>query len=319
MKHLGRKGLVSVIIPCYNSESHIGECIESVLSQDYEAVEIVVVDDGSIDNSLEVVREYQEVRVITQANSGACVARNKGLAISTGEYVKFLDSDDLLEPGAISTQVDISGRLDEKSILYGDCFILRGDNKIYKNVSLSESDQTAHLMVRDILISTPLHKRWMLEAVGGFDERFRNGQEWNLHVRLSSEGFVFRHHRKAIFSYRIHDSDHRISNIGEKIKRKDRIIYSIKKTEMTQERLGGSCAGDVGAAIAMRYWWAARQLYMAGDKEQGIFYMKKAKATSESYDFYWPLYYRVVYRVLGFRLSEFVLSGFAFLKEKKYT
>src|SRR5690606_14400055 len=184
---------------------------------------------------------------------------------------------------------------------------------------LSESHQTARLMVSDILTSTPLHKRWMLEMVGGFDERFINGQEWNLHVRLSSEGFVFQHHKDAIFSYRIHESDYRISNLSKKNSKKDRIVYSIKKTEMTQERLGLECTGDVASAIAMRYWWAARQFYQVNDKEQCKFYIEKAKRTSKRFDLYWPLYYRAAYRVLGFRLSELVLSAIALLKGRKYT
>src|SRR5690554_4386435 len=83
--------LVSIVIPCYNSENYVSECLESVLSQDYANIEVVVVDDGSTDSSLEILSRYPGIRVLSQANAGACVARNRGFGISRGKYVKFLE------------------------------------------------------------------------------------------------------------------------------------------------------------------------------------------------------------------------------------
>ena len=93
--------LVSVVIPCYNQAHFLGEAIESVLKQTYKHFEIVVVDDGSTDNTSEVARRYSGIRCIEQANQGLSAARNTGIRESKGEYLVFLDADDRLRPIAL--------------------------------------------------------------------------------------------------------------------------------------------------------------------------------------------------------------------------
>ncbi|WP_158699259.1 glycosyltransferase family 2 protein, partial [Cronobacter dublinensis] len=105
--------LVSIIIPVYNTEKYIAECLESVLSQyvlgmdAQTAIEIIIVNDGSPDNSLDIIKtyknNYRNIVVIHQENAGQSVARNNAIEIARGEYIFFLDSDDLLPPGAISS------------------------------------------------------------------------------------------------------------------------------------------------------------------------------------------------------------------------
>ena len=89
---------VSVILPVYNVEKYLKECLDSILNQTLQEIEVICVDDGSTDRSLEILREYEKkdkrVIVLTQENKGAGAARNKGLAIAKGEYLSFLDSDD---------------------------------------------------------------------------------------------------------------------------------------------------------------------------------------------------------------------------------
>lgn len=93
---------ISVIIPVYNSEAHVSTCLESVLRQTHEKLEILVVDDGSTDGSAAICQRYAaedpRIRVVQQSNSGVSSARNRGLELSTGEYVSFVDADDWLEP-----------------------------------------------------------------------------------------------------------------------------------------------------------------------------------------------------------------------------
>lgn len=92
---------VSVIIPCYNAENYILNCLEKILKDKLKAKEIIVINDGSKDNTLQVLKEFQkkhkEIKIINQENSGQAVARNKGLAIATGDYVTFVDIDDWIE------------------------------------------------------------------------------------------------------------------------------------------------------------------------------------------------------------------------------
>jgi glycosyltransferase involved in cell wall biosynthesis len=98
---------VSILIPCYNSESYVGNAIESALNQTWPHCDVVVVDDGSTDDSLEVARKYQEqgVRVVAQENQGASAARNRAFEEAEGDLIQYLDADDLLHPDKIEAQV----------------------------------------------------------------------------------------------------------------------------------------------------------------------------------------------------------------------
>lgn len=105
---MNRVPLVSVIVPMYNAERWVGAAIESALTQSWDAVEVVVVDDGSTDASLAVARRFEgdRVRVLSQPNAGASAARNRGLAAASGDLVQYLDADDLLHRDKIAVQVD---------------------------------------------------------------------------------------------------------------------------------------------------------------------------------------------------------------------
>src|SRR5665213_1535655 len=98
---------VSVVIPAYNAELFIARAIDSVLSQTTPVSEIIVIDDGSTDSTLDLVRGYgDKVRLIAQSNGGPARARNVGVAISSGKYVAFLDADDWWDPDKTKQQLD---------------------------------------------------------------------------------------------------------------------------------------------------------------------------------------------------------------------
>jgi glycosyltransferase involved in cell wall biosynthesis len=102
-----RDPLVSILVPAYNKEEWIVETIESALAQTWKNKEIIIVDDGSKDRTLEIVRRLQSenVKVLAQENQGACAARNKAYSLAQGSYIQWLDADDLLHPGKIEAQV----------------------------------------------------------------------------------------------------------------------------------------------------------------------------------------------------------------------
>lgn len=104
--------LVSIIIPCYNVEKYVEECINSVLAQDYKKWECIIINDGSRDNTLEIITHFKSkesrIRVITQENLGLSATRNKGIDHANGEFLFFLDADDILSTNAISTLVSSS-------------------------------------------------------------------------------------------------------------------------------------------------------------------------------------------------------------------
>lgn len=106
--------LCSIIIPFFNRRNTLSETINSCILQDYPNIEVILVDDGSTDNGADVCRDLEEknrtgsktIRLVKQANAGACAARNRGMAEAKGEFLLFLDSDDLIPPNKISTQID---------------------------------------------------------------------------------------------------------------------------------------------------------------------------------------------------------------------
>ncbi|MCD6661725.1 MAG: glycosyltransferase family 2 protein, partial [Lentimicrobium sp.] len=101
--------LVSIIIPAYNAERFIRETLDSVVNQTWPDIEVFVVDDGSRDKTVEIARTYEseKLKVFTQKNQGACVARNKGLSMSKGKYLQFLDADDVISLDKIEKQVQV--------------------------------------------------------------------------------------------------------------------------------------------------------------------------------------------------------------------
>ena len=103
--------LVSVIIPAYNIEDYIGRCLDSVISQTYKNLEIIVVDDGSRDHTGEILDNYakkdRRIKVIHKENGGVSSARNKGIEAAEGDYIGFIDGDDLIEPEMYKTLVDL--------------------------------------------------------------------------------------------------------------------------------------------------------------------------------------------------------------------
>ena len=114
--------LVSVIIPCYNVESYIGECIDSVINQTYKNIEIICIDNNSTDSTWlrlqELQFKYPQLIVEKELNPGAPVTRNKGLTLSKGEWVQFLDADDLLLPNKIKAQVDLLSQHEKSEIAF---------------------------------------------------------------------------------------------------------------------------------------------------------------------------------------------------------
>ena len=113
--------LVSILIPLYNSEKHISETIKSALNQTYKNIEVIIVDDGSTDNSYTIAKRFNSnmVKVYQQKNRGACAARNLAFKNSTGDYIQYLDADDVLSPDKIEKQIKIFDRFKNDIIISG--------------------------------------------------------------------------------------------------------------------------------------------------------------------------------------------------------
>lgn len=120
---------VSIIIPCYNAEKYIKDCIFSALNQVYTNIEVIIVNDGSTDNSLYEINQIQDkrIKVINQSNSGASIARNNGLKHATGDYIQFLDADDILDSYKIFNQMQLlaQSNYSDDILVFGRWLILK--------------------------------------------------------------------------------------------------------------------------------------------------------------------------------------------------
>lgn len=210
--------LVSIIIPCYNCEDYVVEAIDSVLSQTYSNCEIIVVDDGSTDGSLEVLGGFgRDIRLESGINRGGCAARNRGIDLARGEYIKFLDADDALYHDAITTQVDLSSRIPADTICYGRVVDYETHQLVLDHrppvQSFDREEMVRFCVLNEILTSCPLHRSVLLKGNTRFDEGLERGQEWNFHIRLAANGVRFMKHNDLVYKYRNHASKTRVSTL----------------------------------------------------------------------------------------------------------
>src|SRR5262249_15425290 len=185
--------LVSVVVPTCNRAHCIGRALASVASQTYPAIEIIVVDDGSTDDTVAAIGRLncpRPLRVIQlDGNHGASAARNEGIAAATGEYVAFLDSDDAWHPRKIELQIDRLRRLGPD---YGACYtrIVTYDDRhrvSWVSQATDEGDFRGLLTSWNLVGSTScfLAKQKLLQDVGGFNTSLRSCQDWDLWCRLA--------------------------------------------------------------------------------------------------------------------------------------
>jgi glycosyltransferase involved in cell wall biosynthesis len=192
--------LVSAIIPTYNRAHIVCEAVESVLAQTYPHIEVVVVDDGSKDDTLARLEQYEDrIRVVSQANAGPAAARNRGIAGSRGELIAFLDSDDIWLPSKIERQVALLQRAG-KSVPCCLCNIMMkwnsGDRASFDIALLKPSTEEGVWLNADEVLATRfvlfnqgiVIRREVLEKIGGFDESIRYLEDYEFPLRLSLEG-----------------------------------------------------------------------------------------------------------------------------------
>lgn len=279
---------VSVIMPCYNASMYLAEAIHSVQNQSYGDWELLVIDDGSTDNSVDVVKKYAQednrIKLIQQSNSGACRARNNGIDHAEGDYIKFLDADDLLEDGCLECQVRQVEKLNARQIPFGDYNNVDRDGRIIsKYVFNREHDLKAdpvYFFFSEwrVLISAPLHRTALLREIGGFNEELKRGQESDLHLRLALADVEFVHMSCLTFRYREHHANTRIS---EKLKvgTKGRSEYYLQRAQICERLLCdkyGSIPEIYKSYFANTWFSRARILFAGGNKPEGMDFLRKA-------------------------------------------
>lgn len=208
---------VSVVIPTFNREKYVVETVESVLAQTLQDVEIVVVDDGSTDDTRRVLSRFGDrIRYVYQENRGRSSARNRGISESTGRYVLFLDSDDLLLPPALETLTTFLDAHPETGLAYSDGYYCDADGVCFRKLSslrpVVDHDRPLETLVVMNFIIAPhsaLVRRRDLAAIGPpyFDEALTGPEDTDLWIRLAAAGCRFGYVDGLICKYRWHGTN----------------------------------------------------------------------------------------------------------------
>lgn len=184
--------LISVISPVYNAEKTIRETIESVLNQTLTDFELIIVNDGSQDATLEVISSIQDLRikVFSYANAGVSASRNRGIIQATGEYISFIDADDLWTPDKLEAQFNALKEHPEAAIAYSwTDWIDESSQLIGAGVHQTASGNVyGKLLLGDFIGSgsNPLIRKQALVEVGGFDQSLVHAEDWDLWLRLAA-------------------------------------------------------------------------------------------------------------------------------------
>lgn len=187
--------LVSVVIPCYNVQNYIVECVESVISQTYKNIELICVDNNSKDNTweqlLNLKQQFPNLIIDKELKPGACAARNKGLLLAKGEWIQFLDADDLLLNNKIEHQVKLISESKDIHVIAGAC-IRRNTKHIDELfVQLSPNKFLAPFINQSGNTCSNLWKRSAVMDVGMWNENIKSSQETELMLRLTLKGYCF--------------------------------------------------------------------------------------------------------------------------------
>ena len=201
--------LVSVVITCYNQARYLAEAIESALAQTHARREVVVIDDGSVDDTAGVAARYPDVKCVRQSNAGLSAARNAGIRESRGEFLVFLDADDRLLPDALRAGLDGFLVRPECAFISGHYRMMREDGTPLPDFAQwpPEPDAYRTLLQRNYIgmHATVMYRRSAFESAGGFDSGLPTCEDYDMYLRVARDHPVHSHGR-VVAEYRRHDA-----------------------------------------------------------------------------------------------------------------
>jgi glycosyltransferase involved in cell wall biosynthesis len=185
---------ISVIIPVYNAQKYLAECLSSVERQTHVNWEIICVNDGSTDDSADILKEYktrlkEKLIMINTPNQGASKARNKGLSVSSGTFIQFLDADDVIHEAKLEKQLAALGT--EYDVVISDRAEM--DENMEKTIEEYSFPEILRLpletsICRVITTCNPLYRKELVMKLGGYNEELNSCQDWDFHIRMILSG-----------------------------------------------------------------------------------------------------------------------------------
>lgn len=201
--------LISIITPTYNREAFLPAAIESVLAQSYKEFELIIVDDGSTDNSRELINTYAEkdsrVRYLYQENQRQSVARNYALSIAKGDFICFLDSDNYWPHDKLEKSLKAFEQYPDADIVYGDCITIdEQGSELHRNNMCRYSGKIAALLLKDNFVSmnTTMTRRKCFNEMGGMSGKRRVADDYDLWLKFSAR-YRFQYIPEFLAYYRV--------------------------------------------------------------------------------------------------------------------
>ena len=299
---------ISILIPCYNAERWIAQAIQSALDQTYSDKEVIVVDDGSNDRSLEIIKSFSDrIHWETQSNQGGNTTRNRLLDLSTGEWLQYLDADDYLQPDKIEKQVEFLKQHPQADLIYSPSIYEYhdGNHSKLEVLPISEPHDPWILLARWSLPQTgsPLWRKQAIVDVGKWKVEQPCCQEHELYLRLLIAGKQFEYYSSAGSVYRqwsettlckqnMPETQH------QRLAVKDRLEGHLRTTnKLTQERL--NTINQARFECARMIWlsdrqWASQIIQQIRNTD--IAFVPRGSAA--------PIFYKFIYQSLGFSVAQ---------------
>jgi glycosyltransferase involved in cell wall biosynthesis len=265
--------LVSVIIPAYNAARFVGDAIESVLRQTISDFEVIVIDDGSTDNTAVAVATYlsdPRVRCISQKNGGLPGARNAGAENSRGEYLAFLDADDCLAPNALELVIQ---KFEESGAAWLNVGVLKidGDKRSFRHPITPQGDLLLAILEDDFITRSPFYPRKEFFAIGKYDEEIRMREDWDINIRMIAAGKPFALVDEALYLYARTEGSITTGN------RRKLYSYTERLMRKHHKRLADAAPQKFGHIYAANMWDLARRyLYEIRDFREALRCMKES-------------------------------------------
>lgn len=211
-------GLVSIIIPAYNGDRYLARTLESIFSQTYSRYEIIIVDDGSTDHTRQCLQPYGDrIRYVYQQNQGVAAARNHGMKLAQGEFVAFLDQDDVMLPEKLALQVSAFENNLAVGIVHSGWRLVNAAEQPLSDIEPWHDapilDAEGWLRRMPVLLSAMLFRRQWLEQVGEFDSQYQQACDVDLVQRLALLGCQTVWVRQVLVLYRQHDRNDSLNTL----------------------------------------------------------------------------------------------------------
>lgn len=270
--------LVSIIIPAYNASQHIAETIQSVLCQSYSNWELLIIDDGSTDGTFELINSLAKsdarIKCLTKSNSGVSNTRNMGISLAKGEFISFLDADDIWYPENLEEKIKfiMNHGID---VCYSSCETIDSDSNSLKTVLTGSHTPLLNdiLFLKGNYITAPsgiVLKKMVIDKIGGFDTHLSNNADQDLWIRILSNNFKIKLIDKILWKYRVH-SKNMSGNIALLEKDSFYIYYKSKKNNLYKTFLLKQKAYSKLNLMLAGSWWKN-----GNNKMRGTWFIFKA-------------------------------------------